>query len=68
MLKKMFESQNFFLPHLRFKVMNKLVESIAENLPPDLDSMRQSIETVVTVINVQKNVSQDAQVRSVQYL
>jgi hypothetical protein len=48
--------------------MNKLVESIAENLPPDLDSMRQSIETVVTVINVQKNVSQDAQVRSVQYL
>ena len=38
------------------------MENITDNLPEDLDSMRQSIETVVAATSVPRNVSQNAQV------
>jgi hypothetical protein len=38
------------------------VGNIAENLPPDLDSMRQSIETVVFGVTLMDDIPEDTQV------
>ena len=40
-------------------MFNSIVKKISDNLPEDLDSMTQSIKTVVKAISAQENLTQE---------